>query len=183
MRHNNRGDQRPQKRAHKLNREIRYPEVRITGDGIESRVVSIQDAQRLANEMDVDMMLISEDAKPPVVKLVDYNKYLYEQKRRQKDQQKNSKKNQVKELRLGADIGEHDFEFKKRHAINWLEGGDSIKAIIFFKGRNIVHKDKGELILLKMADALSEVGVAESMPKLEGKRMFMNIKPKPVKSS
>ena len=166
----------------KTNRQIRASEVRLVGDVDNSGdVVTIQEALRQANDMGVDLVEISPKANPPVCKLVDYNKHLYELKRKQKDAEKKQKENaqDIKELRFGPNTDEHDFNFKLKHAEEFLKRGDIVKAFVFFKGREITFKEKGELLLLKLADALSEFGLADSAkPKLEGRRMIMFIRPK-----
>lgn len=186
MRRGKRNNNRRRERGpqHKINEMIRFPEVRVTGTHPETEekfpgeVMSTRDAQFLARDLGVDMILISEKANPPVVQLADYKKFLYDQKKRKKEQEQNQKKTEVKELRLGPNTDDHDLNFKTNHAINWLDNGDKVKAVVFFRGRTIVHKDRGELILMKLAEALKEHGIPENMPKMEGKRMYMFFKPK-----
>lgn len=125
--------------------------------------------------------MISEKADPPVVKILDYKKFLYDQKKKQKEIKNKAQKVVVKEIRFGPNTDEHDYEFKKKHAIKFLEEGSKIKAFVFFKGRSILFKDKGEILLLKLATELEELGVVEQMPKLEGKRMIMMLAPKKKK--
>lgn len=169
---------------HKLNGQIRYPQVRVTGtnpatgDKFPGEVMDVQNAQRTATDLGVDMILITEKANPPVVILADYKKYLYEQKKRKKEQEQNTKKVEIKELRLTPNTDEHDLDFKCRHATAWLEDGAKVKCVVFFKGRTIVYKDRGEKLLLELATKLEDVGTPEALPKMEGKRMFMFIKPK-----
>jgi translation initiation factor IF-3 len=125
--------------------------------------------------------MISEKADPPVVKILDYKKFLYDQKKKQKEIKNKAQKVVVKEIRFGPNTDEHDYEFKKKHAIKFLEEGSKLKAFVFFKGRSILFKDKGEILLLKLATELEELGVVEQMPKLEGKRMIMMLAPKKKK--
>jgi translation initiation factor IF-3 len=169
---------------HKINENIRHPQVRVTGEHpvtgekMPGLVMPTRQAMSMADELGVDLVMITESADPPVVRLVDYKKYLYDQKRRKKEMESNATKTEVKELRLGPNTDEHDIEFKARHAANWLSSGDKVKVVMQFKGRNIVHKDRGELLMLKMAEKLMEHGSPEGMPQMEGKKMFMYFKPK-----
>lgn len=168
----------------KINQEIRVQSVRLTGinpsnnEQFMGEVVSTRDALALAQGLDLDLVLINEKAVPPIVRIIDYKKYLYEQKKRKKDVEQNAKKIEVKELRLTPNTDEHDLAFKTKHAINWLTEGNKIKAVVIFKGRSIMYRDRGEKILLQLADALTEHGVPESMPVMDGKNMLMYIKPK-----
>ena len=136
------------------------------GENIEGGIFPIREAQALADEQELDLVEISPTANPPVVKVMDYKKFLYEQKKKQK------------EIRLGPNIDDHDFNFKLKHAENFLKEGAKVKVDVFFKGRSIIYKDKGEIVLLKFAQELEEVGKVERLPKLEGKRMIMIITPK-----
>lgn len=154
--------------------------MRVVGDG-EPQVLSTNEALKQARESGLDLVMISEKADPPVVKMVDYKKFLYDQKKKQKEIKNNAQKVVVKEIRFGPNTDEHDYEFKKKHAIKFLEEGSKIKAFVFFKGRSILFKDKGEILLLKLATELEELGVVEQMPKLEGKRMIMMLAPKKKK--
>lgn len=138
----------------------------------------MKDALRMANDQDLDLVEISPNANPPVCKIIDYKKFLYEQKRKQKEIKAKSAKIVVKEIRLGPQTDEHDFNFKLNHAKKFLQDGAKVKVDVFFKGRTIVYKEQGEIILLKFAEALLEFGKPEMMPKLEGKRMMMIIAPK-----
>lgn len=126
-------------------------------------------------------MIISEKADPPVVKILDYKKFLYDQKKKQKEIKNKAQKVVVKEIRFGPNTDEHDYEFKKKHALRFLEEGSKIKAFVFFKGRSILFKDKGEILLLKLATEVEELGMVEQMPRLEGKRMIMMLAPKKKK--
>lgn len=138
----------------------------------------MKDALKMANEQELDLVEISPNANPPVCKIIDYKKFLYEQKRKQKEIKAKSAKVVVKEIRLGPQTDEHDFNFKLNHAKKFLQDGAKVKVDVFFKGRTIVYKEQGEIILLKFAEALLEYGKPEMMPKLEGKRMMMIIAPK-----
>lgn len=141
-------------------------------------IYQIKEAITIAVDMGLDLVEISPNANPPVCKVIDYKKFLYEQKRKQKEMKAKTAKIVVKEIRLGPNTDDHDFDFKLKHAIRFLQDGAKVKVDVFFKGRSIVYKDQGELILLKFADDLSEYGKPEQLPKLEGKRMMMIISPK-----
>ena len=143
--------------------------------------MSSREAQEEAKSLGLDLVMISEKADPPVVKILDYKKFLYDQKKKQKEIKNKAQKVVVKEIRFGPNTDEHDYEFKKKHAIKFLEEGSKLKAFVFFKGRSILFKDKGEILLLKLATELEELGVVEQMPKLEGKRMIMMLAPKKKK--
>lgn len=169
----------PKQPEHNINRAIRHPEVRVTGEGIESQVVSIQEAQRMADELGLDLVEIASQAQPPVCKIVEYGKFLYELKRKKKEIQKNTQEQKTKEMQLTPNIGEADIQTKCNHAREWLSvDGDKVRCIVLFKGRNIVYKDKGEMLLLKIYQLLEDVAKAEQLPKLEGKRMSMVLSPK-----
>ena len=144
-------------------------------------MLSTTDALKIAREEGLDLVMISEKADPPVCKILDYKKFLYDQKKKQKEIKNNAQKVVVKEIRFGPNTDEHDFEFKKKHAIKFLEEGSKIKSYVFFKGRSILFKDKGEILLLRLATEVEELGIVESMPKLEGKRMIMMLAPKQKK--
>lgn len=148
------------------------------GDNVEQGIYSLKDALKMANEQELDLVEISPNANPPVCKIIDYKKFLYEQKRKQKEIKAKSAKVVVKEIRLGPQTDDHDFNFKLNHAKKFLQDGAKVKVDVFFKGRTIVYKEQGEIILLKFAEALLEYGKPEMMPKLEGKRMMMIIAPK-----
>lgn len=143
--------------------------------------MSTEEALKEAKSEGLDLVMISEKADPPVVKILDYKKFLYDQKKKQKEIKNKAQKVVVKEIRFGPNTDEHDYEFKKKHAVKFLEEGSKIKAFVFFKGRSILFKDKGEILLLKLATELEELGVVEQMPKLEGKRMIMMLAPKKKK--
>lgn len=166
---------------HKINNLITAPEVRIVGDQIESRVVSVREAINIANELDLDLVEISPNAVPPVCKIIDYKKFLYEQKKRQKELKAKQSKVVVKEIRFGPNTDDHDFNFKLNHALKFLKEGFKVKAYVFFKGRTIVFKERGEILLLRFAQEVEEFGIIEQLPKLEGKRMIMMINPKKKK--
>jgi translation initiation factor IF-3 len=164
----------------KTNRQIRHPEVRIVGDNIESQILSINEAIKMAESMELDLIEISPTAKPPVCKIMDYNKFIYQEKKKRKDQEKKQRENkiEVKEMRFGPNTGDHDFEFKKNHIINFLKKGDRVKTYVFFKGREIAFKDNGKILLLKLADEVEEYGSPESLPRMEGRKLIMNLNPK-----
>jgi translation initiation factor IF-3 len=144
-------------------------------------VYPIREALNKAEELGLDLVEISPNAEPPVCKIIDYKKFLYEQKKREKVMKAKATKVIVKEIRFGPNTDDHDYEFKKKHAEKFLKEGAKLKAYVFFKGRSIVYKDKGEILLLKLAQELEEYGKVEQMPRLEGKRMTMFIAPKPKK--
>lgn len=142
-------------------------------------VYPIQQAIKLAQEQGLDLVEISPNADPPVCKVIDYSKFKYEQKKKQKEIKSNAQKTVVKEMRFGPNTDDHDFNFKVKHAVNFLKEGAKVKAYVHFAGRSIVYKERGEILLLKFAQALEDVGKVEQMPKLEGKRMYMMVAPKP----
>jgi translation initiation factor IF-3 len=148
------------------------------GENVDTGIYNLREALEIARSMELDLVEISPTANPPVCKVIDYRKFLYEQKKKQKEMKAKSAKITVKEIRLGPNTDDHDFNFKLKHAINFLKSGDKVKVEVFFKGRTIVYKDKGELMLLRFASELEEVGKVEQLPKLEGKRMIMIITPK-----
>jgi len=157
------------------------PRVRVVGEGIETQVVSLQEALKMAEDAGMDLVEISPNADPPVCKIIDYKKFLYELKRKQKEIKAKAAKVIVKEIRFGPQTDEHDFNFKLNHAKKFLQEGAKVKAYVFFKGRSIVFKEQGEVLLLKFANELEEIGKVESLPVLEGKRMTMMISPKKKK--
>lgn len=152
--------------------------MRVVGDNIETGIYQLRDALALADQQDLDLVEISPTANPPVVKIMDYKKFLFEQKKKQKEIKAKTAKVIVKEIRLGPNIDDHDFNFKLKHAGKFLQEGAKVKVDVFFKGRSIIYKDKGEYVLLKFAQELEEFGKVERMPKLEGKRMIMILTPK-----
>ena len=155
--------------------------MRLVGDNVEVGVYPISKALTISENLELDLVEISPKADPPVCKIIDYKKFLYEQKKREKVIKANATKVVIKEIRFGPQTDEHDFEFKKRHAEKFLKEGAKLKAFVFFKGRSIVYKDQGEILLLKLAQELEEFGKVEQMPQLEGKRMTMFIAPKVAK--
>ena len=155
------------------------PQVRLVGDNIENPgIYPLREALKIADELELDLVEISPKADPPVCKVIDYSKFLYQQKKKQKEIKAKSVKVIVKEIRFGPQTDEHDFNFKMRHAEKFLKEGAKVKAFVFFKGRSILFKEQGEILLLKLATSLEEVGTVEQLPKLEGKRMTMYISPK-----
>jgi len=167
---------------HRINEKIKYvDEVRLVGDNVEVGVYALDKAKELANEQELDLVEISPKAKPPVCKIIDYKKFLYEQKKREKSLKSKATKVTIKEIRFGPQTDEHDYEFKKKHALKFLQEGAKLKAFVFFKGRSIIFKEQGQILLLKLAQELEEFGKVEQLPKLEGKRMIMFIAPKKVK--
>ncbi|WP_256325202.1 translation initiation factor IF-3 [Salinimicrobium catena] len=166
---------------HRINGKIRAEEVRLVGDNVEMGVYPLKKALAIAEEQELDLVEISPNAKPPVVKVMDYKKFLYEQKKRDKALKAKATKVVVKEIRFGPNTDDHDYEFKKKHGEKFLKEGAKLKAYVFFKGRSIVFKEQGEILLLRLAQDLEELGKVEQMPKLEGKRMTMFISPKKSK--
>ncbi|WP_218773533.1 translation initiation factor IF-3 [Tenacibaculum sp. AHE15PA] len=165
-----------------MNDKIKYvEEVRLVGENIEVGVYALEKAKEIAREQELDLVEISPKAVPPVCKVIDYKKFLYEQKKRDKALKSKATKVIVKEIRFGPQTDEHDYEFKKKHAIKFLQDGAKLKAFVFFKGRSIVFKEQGQILLLKLAQELEDYGKVEQMPKLEGKRMIMFIAPKKSK--
>lgn len=152
--------------------------MRVVGENVEQGIFNIKEALEIAQQLELDLVEISPSANPPVCRVIDYKKFLYDQKKKQKEIKAKSAKVTVKEIRLGPNTDEHDFNFKLNHAKKFLEEGSKVKVDVFFKGRSIIYKDKGEIILLKFAQELEEVGKVERLPKLEGKRMIMIIAPK-----
>lgn len=152
--------------------------MRVVGENIEPGIYTLREALALAEQMEVDLVEISPNADPPVCKLTDYGKFLYEQKKRQKELKANASKVVLKEIRFGPQTDEHDFNFKLNHARKFLAEGSKVKAYVFFRGRSIVYKEQGEELLLRFAQALEEEGKVEALPKLEGKRMQMTLAPK-----
>lgn len=166
------------KQQYRVNEQIRVREVRIVGDGIESTVMLTRNALHLAEQKGVDLVEISPNAQPPVCRLIDYSKFLYQQKKHQKEMKAKQVKVDVKEIRFGPQTDDHDYEFKLKHAKGFLADGDKVKAFVFFKGRSILFKEQGEVLLLRFAADLEDYGKVEQMPQLEGKRMIMFIAPK-----
>ncbi|WP_423820435.1 translation initiation factor IF-3 [Salinimicrobium sp. TIG7-5_MAKvit] len=167
---------------HRINGKIRAEEVRLVGDNVEMGVYPTRKALAIAEEQELDLVEISPNANPPVAKVMDYKKFLYEQKKREKALKAKATQVVVKEIRFGPNTDDHDYEFKKRNAEKFLKDGAKLKAFVFFKGRSIVFKEQGEILLLRLATDLEELGKVEQMPKLEGKRMTMFLSPKKTKS-
>ena len=167
--------------AHRINNRITARTVRVVGDEIETQVLSIQDALKLADRMELDLVEISPNADPPVCKIIDYQKFLYQQKKKQKEIKAKAAKIVVKEIRFGPNTDDHDYNFKLKHAIKFLEEGAKVRAYVFFKGRSILFKEQGEVLLLRFANDLEEHGKVEQLPKLEGKRMIISFSPKKKK--
>ena len=165
------------KNQYRINEQIRVREVRIVGDN-GSTVVPVRDALNMARDEGVDLVEISPNANPPVCRLIDYSKFLYQQKKRQKEMKAKQVKVEVKEIRFGPQTDEHDYQFKLKHAKEFLEEGNKVRAYVFFRGRSILFKEQGEVLLLRFANDLEEVGKVESMPSLEGKKMFIYLAPK-----
>ena len=162
---------------HRINRKITAEELRLVGDNVEIGVYSLAQALAIANEQGLDLVEISPKAVPPVCKVMDYKKFLYEQKKREKTLKSKAAKVVVKEIRFGPNTDDHDYNFKKKHAEKFLKEGAKLKAFVFFKGRSIIFKEQGQILLLRLARDLEEFGKVEQMPKLEGKRMIMFIAP------
>jgi translation initiation factor IF-3 len=169
-----------QEEPYRINHKIRVREVRLVGDFVEggNAVLPIEKAIKLAQDNELDLVEISPNAEPPVCKIIDYAKFKYEQKKKQKEIKANAAKVVLKEIRFGPNTDDHDFNFKLKHAINFLKEGAKVKAYVHFVGRSIVFKERGEMLLLKFAQELEDHGVVEQMPKLEGKRMNIFIAPK-----
>ncbi|PHN06592.1 translation initiation factor IF-3 [Flavilitoribacter nigricans] len=182
------------KDQYRTNEQIRVPEVRLVGDNlgalsdtvgqtIESDIYPTRRVREWAERMGLDVVEIAATAKPPVVRIIDYNKFLYEKKKKEKEIKAKAAKTVVKEIRFGPNTDDHDFEFKLRHARGFLEDGAKVKAYVHFRGRTIVFKDRGELLLLRFLKELEDVGAAEALPKMEGRRMIVIISPKKAKKS
>lgn len=161
-----------------INERIHAREVRLVGDNVEPGIYSIHEALKIAEDLELDLVEIAATANPPVCKVLDYQKYLYQQKKKQKEQKAKSVKVVIKEIRFGPQTDDHDYNFKLKHAIGFLQEGSKVKAYVFFKGRSILFKEQGEVLLLRFANDLEEYGKVEQMPVLEGKRMIIMISPK-----
>ena len=178
----NRGRFAPRREAeHRINHLIRVSQVRLVGDNVEVGVYSTQEALKIAQQQELDLVEISPNADPPVCKVIDYNKFLYDKKKKEKEMKAKAKVSEVKEIRFTPNTDDHDFDFKSRHAEGFLKDGNKVKAYVQFKGRAIQFKERGELLLLKFAERLQEIGQPEALPKLEGKRMFIMLAPKSKK--
>ena len=169
---------REEEAQHRINDKIVASEIRLIIDGEEPKVISVSKALAMAEEQELDLVEISPNATPPVCKIMDYKKFLYNQNRKQKELKAKQSKVVVKEIRFGPNTDDHDFNFKLAHARKFLEEGSKVKAYVFFRGRTIVFKDRGEILLLKFAQELADVGVVEQLPKLEGKKMILMINSK-----
>ncbi|MDE5567332.1 MAG: translation initiation factor IF-3 [Muribaculaceae bacterium] len=171
---------RPERNAYpnNINEHIRAREVRLVGDNVTVGIYSIHDALKIAEDLELDLVEISPNAEPPVCKVLDYQKYLYQQKKKAKEIKAKSTKIVVKEIRFGPQTDDHDYNFKLKHAIGFLQEGAKVKAYVFFKGRSILFKEQGEVLLLRFANDLEDYGKVEQMPVLEGKRMIIMISPK-----
>jgi translation initiation factor IF-3 len=156
------------------------PQVRLVGDNVENGIVATRDALRMAEDQELDLVMISDKADPPVCKIIDYKKFLYDQRKKQKEIAAKTQKVVLKEIRFGPNTNDHDYDFKLKHALKFLEEGAKLKAFVFFKGRSIVYKESGEILLLRLAQDLEEYGKVEQLPKLEGKRMSIIVAPKKV---
>ncbi|MFL2566567.1 MAG: translation initiation factor IF-3 [Schleiferiaceae bacterium] len=162
---------------HKINEAIRIPSVRLILEGKEPIVVTSEKALSMAQDLGLDLVLIAERADPPVCKIIDYKKFLYDQKKKQKEIASKAMKVVVKEIRFGPQTDNHDYEFKLKHARKFLEDGAKLKSFVFFRGRSIIYKEQGELLLLRLAQDVSDIGKVEALPHLEGKKMFILIAP------
>src|SRR5882762_2775985 len=167
-----------QQQEHRTNNMIRAPQVRLVGENVEVGVYSLQDALRMAKDQQLDLVEISPTVDPPVCKIIDYNKFLYDKKKKEKEMKAKSKVSEVKEIRFTPNTDDHDFDFKAKHAENFLKDGNKVKAYVQFKGRAIQFQDRGQLLLLKFAERLAEIANLESMPKMEGRRMLAMFAPK-----
>ena len=167
-----------QKFQYRINEAIRVKEVRLVGDNVEQGVYTIQQALRIANDQELDLVEISPNVNPPVCRVVDYQKFIFQLKKKQKEQKAKSVKVVVKEIRFGPQTDDHDYNFKLKHAKGFLSEGSKVKAYVFFRGRSILFKNQGEVLLLRFANDLEDYGRVESMPVLEGKRMTIMLAPK-----
>ena len=175
---NRRQDRNAKQEPYAVNERIRAREVRLVGDNVTPGIYSIQEAQQIADNLELDLIEISPTAEPPVCKVLDYQKFLYQQKKRQKEQKAKATKVVVKDIRFGPQTDDHDYNFKLKHAVGFLQEGAKVKAYVFFKGRSILFKEQGEVLLLRFANDLEEYGKVEQMPQLEGKRMIIMLTPK-----
>ena len=163
---------------HRINDRIRVPKIRLVGENVEPGVYETRQALRMADDMDLDLVEISPNADPPVCKIIDYSKFMYDQRKKQKELASKAVKVVIKEIRFGPNTSDHDYDFKKKHAIEFLKAGNKVKAFVFFRGRSIVFKDKGEILLLRLAQDLEEYGKVEHMPSMDGKKMNLTLAPK-----
>ena len=177
-----RGRRPQQENPNRINDEITAPQVRVVGDNVEPNLVlSLKEALRLADEMELDLIEISPKAEPPVCRIADYQKFLYQQKKKAKEIKAKQVKVVTKEIRFGPQTDDHDYNFKLKHAENFIKEGAKVKAYVFFRGRSIVFKEQGEILLLRFANDLEEIARVEMMPKLDGKKMNMILAPKSKK--
>src|SRR6476660_10050128 len=180
----NRGRFAPRKEAeHRINHFIRVPQVRLVGDNVTPGVYATNEAIKMAQDQALDLVEISPNADPPVCRIIDYNKFLYDKKKKEKEMKAKSKVSEVKEIRFTPNTDDHDFDFKAKHAESFLKDGNKVKAYVQFKGRAIQFQDRGQLLLLKFAERLTDIGVLESMPKMEGRRMLAMFAPKGKKKA
>ncbi len=188
-RRSSRPQRRPPRFNYRINHHIRIPEIRLVGDNldavsevagrkIEPDIYPTRTVMQWADQMGLDLVEISPNAKPPVCKIIDYNKFLYQKKKKEKEIKAKAVKTVVKEIRFGPNTGDHDFDFKLRHAKNFLDEGAKVKAFVHFRGRTIVFKERGELLLLRFVKELADHGAPEELPKMEGRRMIVIIAPK-----
>ncbi|HPF96578.1 MAG: translation initiation factor IF-3 [Flavobacteriaceae bacterium] len=178
---NQRNSGRAKEEQHRINNSIKASQIRLVGDNVETGIYTVSKGLQMADELGLDLVEISPKADPPVCKIMDYKKFLYEQKKRDKVLKAKATKVIIKEIRFGPQTDDHDYEFKKKHAERFLKDGAKLKAFVFFKGRSIIFQEQGQILLLRLAQDLEEYGKVEQMPKLEGKRMTMFIAPKKVK--
>ncbi len=176
-------NQRDTRELHRINDRIRVPEVRLVGDNVEQGVYPTREALNMARDLDLDLVEISPTAKPPVCRIMDYQKFVYQQKKRQKEQRAKTVKVVVKEIRFSPQTDDHDYDFKLKHAKGFLEDGSKVKAYVFFRGRSIIFKDQGEVLLLRFASDLADYAKVEQLPQLEGKRMTIMLSPKKAPGS
>ena len=171
------GPQRDTRDPYVINEHIRAREVRLVGDNVEQGIYTLAQALKMAEQQELDLIEISPNAEPPVCRILDYQKFLYQQKKRQKEQKAKAAKVVVKEIRFGPQTDDHDYNFKLKHAVGFLKEGSKVKAYVFFRGRSILFKEQGEVLLLRFANDLEEYGKVEMMPVLEGKRMTIMLSP------
>ena len=169
---------RNSKDQHRINERIRVPEVRLVGDNVNEGIYPTRDAMRIADEQGLDLVEIAPMANPPVCRIIDYKKFVYQQKKKLKEQKAKTVRVVVKEIRFGPQTDDHDYNFKLKHAQNFLREGHKVKAYVFFRGRSILFKDQGELLLLRFANDLEDYAKVENMPIMEGKRMSVMLSPK-----
>lgn len=175
---NNRFNNNKKEELHRINEKIRVPQVRLVGDNVEQGVYSTQEALKIADSLELDLVEISPNADPPVCRVTDYQKFLYNQKKKLKEQKAKTVKVIVKEIRFGPQTDDHDYNFKLKHAKSFLEEGSKVKAYVFFKGRSILFKEQGEVLLLRFATELEDYAKVDQLPQLEGKKMIIMLSPK-----